>query len=133
MNSVEKFEVSNLYILGVILDVLIVKIVEGINTDAKITDIILWFKYIIHLFLTNITSFLRKFKPTHNNLLKSKDSVTYRSIIKSQTLLQTLPEGKTNPFEKLNTENPFRGFDIDNFLKIKIIFLKIILMMKIMA
>ena len=116
MSSVEKFEVSNLDILGVILDVLIVKKVEGINTDAKITESILCFKYIIHLFLTNITDFLKKFEPTYNNLLKSKDSVTtYTSIIKLQKILEKLPEKNINPFISLVAENPFRGFDIDKF------------------
>ena len=62
MSRIEKFEVSNLDILGVILDVLIVKKVEGINDKNNFTDSILWFKYIIHLFLTNITDFLKKFK-----------------------------------------------------------------------
>ena len=112
MSRIEKFD-----ILEIILDVLIVNKVEAITNNEKITDSILCFKYIIHLFLTNITGFLIKFKPTHTKLLRSKDSVRYTTIIRSREILKTLLGENINPFISLVAENPFIVFDIDKFFK----------------
>ena len=115
MSIVEKFEVSNLDILGVILDVLIVNKVEGMN-DTQITDRILCFKYIIHLYLDNINEFEKKFKTTYNNI-NLKYSAKNTILIKEEKIFEKCPTGTYKPFEKLNTENPFKGFNIDNFFK----------------
>ena len=117
MSSVEKFDTSNLDILRVILDVLIVKRVEKILIDAKITDSILCFKYIIHLYLNNINIFKTKFEQTYNTLKKSKDTKTYTSIISMQEIFKDCPTKTYKPFENLNIKNPFITFDIDNFFK----------------
>lgn len=125
MSIVEKFEVSNLDILRVILDVLIVNKVEGINDKNNFTESILLFKYIIYLYLTNINEFITKFKPTYDELIKNK-KLHYTSIISVQKILidlkflldkniqiKTYLNKTPNPFKSLNMYTEFKGLDIN--------------------